>query len=67
VPELILAFPKVARKKKRPIREEIGRFNALARIVRTSIVYQLRVISASDVTFNRSQQELSKIGFRQLR
>jgi hypothetical protein len=61
VPELILALPKVARKKKRPIREGIGRSNALARIVRRSIVYLLRVISASVMTIYRSQQERLKI------
>jgi hypothetical protein len=45
----ILAFPEVARKKKRPIREEIGRSNARERVAQTSINYQLLVISDSAV------------------
>jgi hypothetical protein len=45
----ILAFPKVARKKKRPIREEIGRSNARERVAQSSINYQLLVISGSAV------------------
>ena len=45
----ILAFPKAARKKMRPIREEIGRSYARERVAQTSINYQLLVVSDSAV------------------